>query len=373
MVYCFLDFGEGGAQRLTLATCGALRRDHFLPRILCARGDGSLVDRARALGVPVRTLGRLRRPFDVGAIALLVRELERLRPEIVHVALYSRASPYFRLAARLAGVPLVVAQDWSQPGPQPALRRSADRLLRHGTRFLAASHAQERELLCAGIRAEQIAVVHAGVDVERLGGGLRQVTRTGLGLEPDQPMALVSARLAAAKGHEDLITVLPSILARAPRLQLFFAGSGPLAGALAERLRREGLDRSVRLLGHVENIPDLLAAADFVVLPSRIEGLPSALLEAYAAGRAVVATAAGGVGEALTDGVEGRLVPLGDGAALAAAVSELATDAALRAKMGERGRSRVERDFQLDRATLRLEAVYERWLAEAERRLDRAC
>ncbi len=67
-------------------------------------------------------------------------------------------------------------------------------------------------------------------------------------------------------------------------------------------------------------MPDLLAAADFVVLPSRVEGLPSVVLEAYAARRAVVATDAGGVREALTDGCEGRLVPVGDGAALAAAV-----------------------------------------------------
>ena len=186
-------------------------------------------------------------------------------------------------------------------------------------------------------------------------------------------MALVPARLVAAKGHDDLISVLPAVLARAPRLMVLCAGDGPLAGRLAERLRGEGLAGSVRLLGHTEEMPDLLAAADFIVLPSRVEGLPSVVLEAFAAGRAVVATDAGGVREALTDGCEGRLVPVGDGAALAAAVTELATDPARRAAMAERGRARVERDFRLDRATRRLEAVYERWLAAAERRLDRAC
>jgi glycosyltransferase involved in cell wall biosynthesis len=186
-------------------------------------------------------------------------------------------------------------------------------------------------------------------------------------------VALVPARLVAAKGHDDLISVLPAVLARAPRLMVLCAGDGPLAGRLAERLRGEGLAGSVRLLGHSEEMPDLLAAADFIVLPSRVEGLPSVVLEAFAAGRAVVATDAGGVREALTDGCEGRLVPVGDGAALAAAVAELATDPARRAAMAERGRARVERDFRLDRATRRLEAVYERWLAAAERRLDRAC
>lgn len=373
VVFGFLDLGEGGAQRLTLATCAALDRKRFRPCLLCARGDGSLVGPAQALGLPVRALGRLRRPFDLAAVSLLAENLRELAADILHVPLYSRASPYLRLAGLLAGVPLVIVQDWSLPGELPATRRSVDRLLRRRSRFIAASRAQERELLRSGVAAESIAVVHAGIDVERFGNGARDATRAALGLEADRPLALVPARLAAAKGHDDLIAALPAVLARVPRLRWVFAGGGALAGALAERLRGEGLEESVRLLGHVEKMPDLYAAADLVVLPSRVEGLPSVLLEAFAARRAVVATDAGGVGEALTDRVEGRLVPVGDRTALAAAVAELAADPDLRQAMAERGRARVESDFRLDLATRRLEAVYERWLTVAERRLDRAC
>ncbi len=373
MVFGFLDLGEGGAQRLTLATCGALRRERFQPSLLCARGDGPLVARALSLGLPVHALGRLRRSYDFGAVALLAAELRRLRTDILHLPLYSRSSPYFRLAARLAGVPLVVAHDWSVPERLPRLRRSADLLLRRGTRFIAASRAQERALLASGVRPEAIAVVHAGVDVGRFTSGARRATRAELGLEEGCPAVLVPARLAPVKGHHDLIAALPSVLARVPRLVVLFAGAGPLAGALAERLRREGLDRHVRLLGHSEAMPDLLAAADLVVLPSRVEGLPAALLEAYAARRAVVATAVGGVPEALADGCEGRLVPAGNTTALAAAIGELVADPARRAAMAYRGRERVEREFGLDTATRRLEEVYGQWLAKVERRLDRAC
>lgn len=275
MVFGFLDFGEGGAQRLTLATCATLDRERFRPILLCARGDGAMVEPARALGLPVRALGRLRRPFDLAAVSLLAEELRQLAPDILHVPLYSRASPYLRLAARLAGVPLVVVQDWSLPAALPALRRTADRLLRGRSRFVAASRAQERELQRAGVAAASIAVVHAGVDVERYDGGARQATRAALGLAAERPVALVPARLAGAKGHDDLISALPAVLARAPHLELLFAGDGPLAGALAERLRREGLAKRVHLLGQVERMADLYAAADFVVLPSRVEGLPS--------------------------------------------------------------------------------------------------
>lgn len=373
VVFGFLDLGEGGAQRLTLATCGALRRDLFRPVVLCARGEGSLVERARALGIPVRLLGRLRRPFDLGSIARLAAELESLRADILHVPLYSRASPYFRIAARFARVPLVVAHDWSMPRPPGRLRRSADRLLRRRTRFVAASRAQERELLLSGVEPASIAVVHAGIDVERFAAGRSEATRAALGIDAACPVALLPARLAPVKGHDDLIAALPAVLARVPRLVVLCAGEGPLARSLAERLRVEGLERHVRLLGQVEAMPDLYAAADLVVLPSRVEGLPSALLEAYAARRAVVATAAGGIPEALVDGCEGRLVGVGDRAALAAAMVELLEDPILRGAMAERGRARVEREFRLAGATRRLEEVYGRWLAAADRRLDRAC
>ena len=373
VAFGFLDLGEGGAQRLTLATCGALCRDRYRPVILCARGDGSLVGAARALDLPVRTLGRLRRSFDFPALALLAEELRALGADILHVPLYSRASPYLRFAARLAGIPLVVVHDWSVPRPLSRVRRGVDRLLRRKTRFIAASRAQERELLRTGVPAAAIAVVHAGIEVERFEAGDRHAARSALGLEAECPVALVPARLAAAKGHDDLISALPGVLAREPRLIVLFAGDGPLAGALTDRLRREGLSGSVRLLGHSEAMPDLYAAADFVVLPSRVEGLPSVLLEAYAARRAVVATAAGGVPEALTDGSEGLLVPVGEIAALSAAVAGLAADPERRAAMAERGRARVERDFRLAGATRQLEAAYELWLSTAPRQLDRAC
>jgi glycosyltransferase involved in cell wall biosynthesis len=168
------------------------------------------------------------------------------------------------------------------------------------------------------------------------------------------------------KGHADLFDLLPEVLARAPDFVVLVAGKGPLASELQERAAAPPLGGSVRMLGHREEMADLLAAADFALLPSRSEGLPSALLEAYAASRPAVATAVGGVPEALDNDVEGRLVPPGDGPALRDAIVDLALYPERRRAMGERARARVVREFAATAATRRLEDAYLGWLGERE-------
>jgi glycosyltransferase involved in cell wall biosynthesis len=362
VVYGFLDLGDGGAQRLTLATLRHLDRERFAPAIVCARGGGALVPRARADGVEVLELGRLARPFDLGAVAAIAAALAGLGARILHVQLYSRSSPYFRAAARRAGTPVVVAHEWSRPSRPGRARRLADRLLRPGTRFLATSAAQRRELIEAGVRGSEIEVLLSGIELAPFGDIAREAARAELGLEPGRPIVLVPARLQPVKGHADLIALLPALRERVPDLLVLCAGTGPLAAELPGRAESAGVAEMVRFLGHRGDIPRLMAAADLVALPSRAEGVPSALLEAMAARRAVVATAVGGVAEAVADGVEGRLVAAGDGAGFAAALAELLLDPARAAAMGERGRARVAAGFRVEATARRLEELYARWL-----------
>ncbi|MGE0639853.1 MAG: glycosyltransferase [Thermoanaerobaculia bacterium] len=362
VVYGFLDLADGGAQRLTLATCRWLRPDRFRSRLLCVRGRGRLVEAARRQETPVDCLERMQRSWDSGAVGRIVRRLREIAPAILHVPLYSRASPYLRLAGRFAGVPLTVAHEWSRPEPVRFARRIADRVLRSGTRFVAASEAQRGELLASGVDPDRVEVVRAGVDCERFAAGNRESTRAALGLAESDVVALVPARLHRAKGHRDLLAAISAIRAAAPELRILLAGSGPAEAELRSDVESRGLQPVVRFLGQRDDVPDLLAAADLVVLPSHVEGLPSALLEAMAAARAVVATDVGGVGEALRDGEEGRLVPARDPQALALALTELVGRADRRREYGERGRLRAVSGFHVRRATRDLEAVYEHWL-----------
>lgn len=372
VAFGFLDLADGGAQRLTLAACGPLARGGVRPVLLCARGRGRLVALARARGLEVETLGRLERPWDLGAVPALAARLRELGANVLHVPLYSRASPYLRLAARHARTPLVVAHEWGRAGRPRLSRRIVDRLLRPGTRFIATSEAHRRELLRSGVAAGAIAVVRSGIDIERFGEGAPRQARAELGLPAAAPIVLVPARLHPMKGHRDLLAAMPPLSRRHPGLLVLCAGDGPAAAELRASATAAGLGDSVRFLGHREDIPTLLTAADLVALPSRSEGLPAALLEAYAAARAVVATAVGGVPEALIDGREGRLVPPADPAALGGAISDLLAAPGLRAEMGASGRSRVVAEYRVETTAAALAITYRDWLQDARARARRA-
>lgn len=364
----FLDFGEGGAQRATLGLFRHLRRDLVEPSLLLARRCGALASRAEAAGVPVVHCRRLERPWDGGAVATLTARLRDLAVSALEVPLYSRAGPYFRLAALRAGLPLVVAHEWERGSPPGWRRRAVDRLLRRDTRFLAASRHHALRLIADGVAPQRVEVLYSGIEVEEFESGDGAALRAGLGIAPGAELLLVHARLHPAKGHRDLLSAFAAVLAERPRAMLLIAGDGSEREMLERQARQFGQTEAIRFLGHREDVPDLLAAADLVVLPSLREGFPAALLEAMAARRAVVATSVGGVSEAMTDGREGRLVPPGRPAALASAIVDLLAAPERREQLGMSARERAHREFRLDDATRRYEEVVSRWFTETTAR-----
>ena len=279
--------------------------------------------------------------------------------------LYSRASPYARLAARRAGVALVVCHEHCRAAPPTRSRRLVDRWLTdRRTRFIAVSEADRAWLLANGVRAHHIAVVTNGVDTTRFQPADRAAARAALGLAADAAILLVPARLEPRKDQVVLLAALSSLREAVPGAQVLFAGGGPLATVLPALAAATGLGQAVRFLGLRDDIPSLMAAADVVVLPSRMEGLPLAVLEAMACARPVVATAVGGVAEAVADGETGRLVPAGDPAALAAALAALLNDPDLAHAMGQQARQVALARFRIEAATERLMGLYDGWLAE---------
>lgn len=166
-------------------------------------------------------------------------------------------------------------------------------------------------------------------------------------------------RLHAAKGFDTLIAALPLL----PEARLAIAGTGPEHDALRRQAIQAGVDARTHLLGWREDVANLLAACDVFVCSSRVEPLGNMVIEAWGAGRPVVACAADGPRELIRDGHDGLLVPCDDPAALAAAIRRVLGDPTLRAALTTAGRQRFEIEFSRD-------TVVDRWRSFMRRTVE---
>lgn len=212
---------------------------------------------------------------------------------------------------------------------------------RRCARVVAISQAIAGILRGAGVAGERLQIIPSGIDPARFATADRARARAALGLPAD---ALAVLCVAALEDHKDHATLLEAWarLGDDPRAHLLLAGDGALRAAI--EARAAGLPR-VRVLGFRDDIPDLLAAADAFALTSKMEGLGTAVMDAMCCGLPVVATRGGGIPELIEDGVDGLLAPVGDAAAVAAALRGLLADGDRRAALGRAARATATRRF----------------------------
>jgi glycosyltransferase involved in cell wall biosynthesis len=262
-----------------------------------------------------------------------------------------KATLVARIVGWMLGVPVLVhVHDQSMP---PRLIRILNRLVARAADYCVGVSAATRDVAMRGYHfpAERIQVIHNGIPldrVRRIPSDARQRQRDALSLPADARLIAMVARLHAIKGPLPMIRMLPKILSRCGDATLLMVGDGPEREACEALAAELGLGARVRFLGHRSDVPEILAAADLVVMPSVSEGLGLAAMEAIAAGRPVVAYAVGGLPEVIRDGVDGLCVPAGDASAFAAAVADLLADDAKRQRFGASAYEGAER-FSLDR------------------------
>ena len=216
------------------------------------------------------------------------------------------------------------------------------------------------------VPADRIRVVENGIDpAPFLAAPSRREARAALGLEAGARLVAIVALVNPAKGQLEAVEALALVPeAKRPTLLLVGGVSDPETSAqLDAAIAARGVAGSVRRLGHRSDVAAWLAASDLVLVPSRWEGMPYALLEAMASSRAVLATATNGSKDAVVDGATGRLVDVGDAAAMARALEEMLADGARLEAMGAAGRARVLERFTVASMLERTAAVYEEALA----------
>ncbi|HEX6230669.1 MAG TPA: glycosyltransferase family 4 protein, partial [Actinomycetota bacterium] len=222
------------------------------------------------------------------------------------------------------------------------------------------------------IDTDRVTVIERGRDPERLGEPSterRARARRGLGLGPDAAVLVTVGRQEYQKGQWHLLEAMPQVLAAFPNAQLLVAGrTGNASARLGQTMRRTCPNGRVTFLGHRDDVPEILAAADLFVFPSLYEGLGGALIEAMALGLPIVASDLPAIREVVEAGRNAVLVPPGSSADLAAAIGALLADEARRTSMGPRSRWIFEERFTLERSATRMVQLFERVAAEGRRR-----
>ncbi|MGI9344150.1 MAG: glycosyltransferase family 4 protein [Gammaproteobacteria bacterium] len=310
--------------------------------LVCAEG-GLVAVAAQARGIdvlPVPMGGDL----DVGFVVRLTRIIRRLKPTVVHVHSRRGADWFGGLAARLAGVPAVLSR--RVDSQESIAGRPKYRLYR---RVIAISGCIRSQLLAAGVPDDKVRLVRSGVaTVADAPAWPRERFLREFGLDDDAFVIGMIAQLISRKGHEYLLDALPAIHAAYTGTRALLFGAGALEARLAALAEQKQLGDVVRLAGFRHDLAEFLGHLDVIVHPATREGLGVSVLEAQAAGVPVVAFRAGGVAEAVNDGVTGKLVSPRDVAGLERALTHLAWHPQERAKMGAAAREWVADQFGID-------------------------
>ena len=213
----------------------------------------------------------------------------------------------------------------------------------------------------------RVGVIHNGIELERFDQPdllkRRGKVRRSLGFTPDEVLILCVSVLRPGKGHDTLLATLPRILSQYPAARLLLAGAGQEEASL--RLKARSCGETVVFLGNRQDVPELLAASDLVVLPSYSEALPTSLIEALAAKRPVIATRVGGTEEIIKPGRTGLLVPERDPEALAEAIVSLLDSPTQAQQLAEQGQRYVRKKFSIDLQLEKTLAVWDRVLTSA--------
>ena len=360
---------RGGAEGLLVAVLNHLVRRRFQP-MLCVLHTGSLIQDLRD-DVPV-FYNLATWAGDVRGLPKLLQILRAQTPTIVDVVGRDDAALWGRLAARLAGVPVVIeslhhGRFSAASDPKRILYHVLNRLLDPWTdAFVAVSQVQRAFYAEIGLAEKQIAVIHNGIDMERFdtSEGVRQAARQALGLPPEMPVVGMVANFSPIKRHDVLLRALVKMREMLPDVRCLLVGDGPLRAAMEKTAQRLGLSGAVSFLGSRPDVPDLLPALDVFCLASDSESFSNAIVEAMAAGKPVVATDCGGPREIVVEGETGFLVPTGQPSALAEKVSFLLRNPALAQQMGQAGRRRAVGCFSLEQMVAARETLFIRLLCE---------
>jgi len=300
----------------------------------------------------------------------LIRIIRNNHIDIVH-GQGTRADFYARLASGFSRNAMCVStiqmpvEGYDIGSVKMLLYKAFDRFSeRFVDRFIVVSSILEQAMIQDhGIACEKVVKIYNGIETDHYKPHDQEAGRNSVRLEyavhDSEKIIGTLGRLVWQKGFEFFLQSIPILIQNMPEARFMIVGEGPLRQELEGQARSLGIHDRLIFTGHRNDIKDIMAAMDIIVIPSLLEGFPMITLEAMAMEKPIVATTINGITEQITHGMEGLLIAPKDPLALAQAVKHLVDDPAYARSLSINAREKVVRDFSVDKMIKETIKVYE--------------
>ena len=367
-IACLIDAQGGGALTHILTLAREINRhgEAEIKVLFFISGPGQRV--AEELGVPFELLKK-RMSLDPTLVVRLYRYLKKNRVDVLHTHTIN-SNFYGRLAARLAGVPVVTTMHSYMIDELAGLEKSTrtamlffhvDRLMSGLTkRFIAVSNGLRKRLLEQGVRPDKIETIPHGIFLPQghEAESDRSAVRREFGIRADAPVVAIVGRMVPVKNHDVFLRAAAGVLKSNGAVRFLVVGDGALRERLDVLAGELGISKNVVFTGWRNDMDALYSAIDVLALCSSTESQGLVLVEAMAHGKAVVATDVDEISKTVMHEKTGLLVRVGDVSGLGDAISRLVEDSVLRERLEEEGRAFVKKNFSVHVMAERIMNLY---------------
>lgn len=350
--------GWGGQEiRIITEAEGLIKRGHRI--IIAASPDARIIKQAKTRNIETAPLSMER--FSVlGNIKKLIDIINKYEIDIVNTH-SSRDSWLASIAARLSfRKPVIIrTRHLSTPISNNFLSRFVYNYLPH--KIITTGESIKKDMIDKnGYNPDKIVSIPTGIDLKIFKAGKSGANiRRALKISVRAPLIGMVSVLRSWKGHIYLLEAIPDVAKRFPNARFLIVGDGPYKDVIEEKIKEMGIGKYIIMTGHREDIPALLSAIDFLVFPSYAnEGVPQAVLQAFAAGRTVIASNVGSISEVVLNNKTGILIPSRNSSILTEKIIELLKDKDKRKKMAFAGRKLVESGYSLEAMLNKIEKLY---------------
>ena len=331
----------GGAKQVTFIMQG-LKDDFGVENVLLATQGSVIAQEMKQRGFQVVEIAA-KGDLDFGLWGRIKKVIKAVQPDVVHIHSRRGADVWGGLAARSAGVPAVISRRVDNPERRWVTKH------KYGLyqKVITISDGIRNVLISQGASEEQVVCVRSSVGKDATSECNAEAFKERFNLPQNALVIGVVAQLIERKGHAYLLQVLPELRKEFPDIKVLFFGKGKYQVNLEQKIEALGLQETVQFTGFCDDMPALFGCIDLLVHPALMEGLGVSLLQASQQGVPIVASAVGGIPEAVEDGVNGLLVPPGDTLELKRAVQSLLGNSELRTQMGINGQRLISKKFSV--------------------------